>query len=137
VTISHVIKELNHIVTSAAKDGSMNPTCPFEDLIFLKRKFVYDEDLKGWLAPLLEQSIYRSLCYIEPSKKVPIETQMAGILRSANDEWFFHGRRKFEANHAELQLCWQNLNLGLFGNLADWNSLFERWEGSGIETTLT
>jgi len=62
----------------------------FSDTSFLKRKFVFREDLKVWVAQLELESIMKSICYYLPSKSVSKDDQLIDSCTSALRELFFH-----------------------------------------------
>lgn len=64
------------------------------DMSFLKRKFIYHDDVQRIVAPLAMESIYKMLEWTEPSKTEPRESQIASTLGSACTEMFFHVRRE-------------------------------------------
>lgn len=82
-------------VTSADKEGELKDYAKFAEIDFLKRKFVWSKDLKRYVGPIQEESIYRSLC--QYMKSDTDESLIAASnIDGALDEWFFHGREIFE-----------------------------------------
>jgi hypothetical protein len=61
-----------------------------DEISFLKRHFVYREDLGRWVAPLEMSSIGKSLAWFIPSTAVQEEEQILSTLVSALWELFFH-----------------------------------------------
>lgn len=76
--------------TSASKSSVMTKFLAWENTSFLKRKFVYREDLSHWVAPIDISSIMKSICYYLPSKTVSREDQLIDSCVSALRELFFH-----------------------------------------------
>lgn len=68
-------KYLDLKYTSGSKDGKLRTFCKFEDLTFLKRRFLRDDnnDLArgGWLAPLEYQSFLYSAYFTRAKRNVP------------------------------------------------------------------
>jgi len=76
--------------TNAKKTLEMSNFLEFSDTSFLKRKFVFREDLKVWVAQLELESIMKSICYYLPSKSVSKDDQLIDSCTSALRELFFH-----------------------------------------------
>jgi hypothetical protein len=89
--------------TMPDKVSESRPFMHLEEIDFLKRKFVYDEELDFMRAPLDEKSIAKMLNVHVTSKNVTEEEQTVDIIRSANREYWFHGKETFEVRHKQLQ----------------------------------
>jgi len=76
--------------TNAQKTDIMQPYLSWHETSFLKRSFVYREDLGHWVAPLDLDSVMKSICYRLPSKVVSEDEQMIDSCTSALRELFFH-----------------------------------------------
>jgi hypothetical protein len=76
--------------TNAAKTLDMVPFLEFKEISFLKRSFIFREDLGHWVAPLDKESIMKAICYYLPSREVNVEDQMIDSCASALRELFFH-----------------------------------------------
>lgn len=76
--------------TNAQKSKDFKPYLTIGETSFLKRSFVYRDDLKHWVAPLDKTSIMKSVAYILPSKVVSEEEQTLDALVSAMREMYFH-----------------------------------------------
>lgn len=81
--------------TMADKESESVPFIHIDDVSFLKRKWVWSEDVDSWICPLEEESIIKSLTVWVPSKSIDKYAQMVAVISSANNEYFFHGREKF------------------------------------------
>jgi hypothetical protein len=76
--------------TSAQKDGRLSEFVDIHTCSFLKRKFVYREDIDMWVAPLDLHSVLKSLCWLIPSSYVSPYDQMESTVHSALWELAFH-----------------------------------------------
>jgi hypothetical protein len=76
--------------TDANKTGSIRKFLQWHEVSFLKRTFVYREDLGHWTAPLSLDSVMKSIVYYLPSKNISVEDQMLSSCISALRELFFH-----------------------------------------------
>lgn len=82
--------------TMADKEAASVPYIHIDEVSFLKRKWVWDEEVGAWLAPLEEASMIKSLTMWVPSKSVDKYKQMVDTISSACREYFFYGRAKYE-----------------------------------------
>lgn len=76
--------------TNAGKTLDMEPFLRRETASFLKRSFVWRDDLGHWVAPLARESVMKTICYTLPSREVPREVQLTDACISAARELFFH-----------------------------------------------
>jgi hypothetical protein len=76
--------------TNAQKTSDMQPFLTVNEISFLKRNFVYREDLGRYVAPLDLKSVMKTICYYLPSKEVTQEEQIIDSCVSAMRELFFH-----------------------------------------------
>jgi len=76
--------------TDAQKSRDMQPYLSWPQTSFLKRNFVYRQDLGHWVAPIDVESIMKSISYLLPSKSVSPEVQVLQATGSALRELFFH-----------------------------------------------
>lgn len=80
----------NMVYTSAAKGDTLEDFLTIDTCSFLKRKFVYREDLQCWVAQLSLTSLIKSLSWIINSKHVSLEDQMLSTLISVLWELTLH-----------------------------------------------
>lgn len=91
LTVSQVCKDkIGLEITPACKKGELLPFTEPKDVVFLKRHLVWDNDLAMWKAPLLLDSIYKTLTMHIPSGVMTVQDQMLDSLCSAMRELFFH-----------------------------------------------
>jgi len=76
--------------TNAQKTKDFKPFLSLKETSFLKRTFIFREDIGHWVAPLDKTSIMKSIAYILPSKVVSEEEQTLDSVVSAMREMFFH-----------------------------------------------
>lgn len=95
VTISKIYKELGYTATPAKKGNTILPYIPFEDLTFLKRKFVLSADLKSYIAPIDKDSIYKAFMFESRQAGVSPPARLADVAATAQRESFLHGRAAF------------------------------------------
>jgi hypothetical protein len=84
----------------ADKEAKSVPYVHIDQVSFLKRTWRWEHEVKNWVAPLEEKSIVKSLTMWCPSKSIDKYKQMVSVISSANSEYFFYGREKFEEMHA-------------------------------------
>jgi len=90
------LAEIGVEYTMADKESESVPFVHLDDVSFLKRKWKWNPDVNNWVCPLEEESIIKSLTMWVPSKTIDCYHQMTAVISSANSEYFFHGREKFE-----------------------------------------
>lgn len=89
--------------TMADKESVSVPFISIYDCSFLKRKWLWNVDVKNWTCPLEEASIIKSLTMWLPSKSIDKYAQMVAVISSANSEYFFYGRELFEERHSQFK----------------------------------
>jgi len=87
--------ELGITYTMGTKDAEEAPFTKYEDLSFLKRSFIFSEELGCIVGPLNKKSISKMLTIFIPSK-AGINLQIESIMMSAMRESFFWGREYYE-----------------------------------------
>jgi hypothetical protein len=135
--ISKALSSVGVTYTMADKDADSVPFIPVEEISFLKRKFVYSEELGDYAAPLELASIERSLLVNVRSQTITKEAQFIACCASAVREYFFHGRDVFEEKTQMLKKVIDQLNIsGLVekSTFPSWESLVRQWrENSKLE----
>jgi hypothetical protein len=87
--------------TMADKESESVPFISIYNCSFLKRKWLWNVDVKNWTCPLEEASIIKSLTMWLPSKSIDKYAQMVAVISSANSEYFFYGREIFEERYSQ------------------------------------
>ncbi len=98
-SISEAFKTIGVTYTMADKGAKSVPYINIEQVSFLKRTWRWDEELQYWMCPLDEKSMQKSLTVWTKSKTLNAPTQMAQVIMSAHDEYFFYGRERFQQEH--------------------------------------
>jgi hypothetical protein len=131
--------------TMADKVSESVPFVHLSQVSFLKRNFVYNEEVDAVFAPLEEDSIWKSLMIWIPSKDECPQRQAVDIVRSAVQEWFFYGRERYEREVLFLRKMvhdvglWPYVDYGIFPT---WDCLKNRFNTNSVtalaeETTTT
>jgi hypothetical protein len=101
ITLQPIYQQMGYVVTPANKQGVVQPFVKFEDLQFVKRKFVA-HDKFGWIAPIETDSIYKSLMFEDVQMGVSPIQRLHDVISGAQREFFLHGRGAFEQFQGEL-----------------------------------
>ncbi|APG78435.1 hypothetical protein 1 [Hubei picorna-like virus 1] len=101
-SIAAVMKEWGITYTMAEKEALSVPYINISECSFLKRRWVWCERRKRFMAPLEEASIFKTLHTYVASKAIGIGEHHAHLLISANREYFMHGDDVFREKHAVL-----------------------------------
>lgn len=95
--VQSAMKEIGHSYTDALKRSRLERYTPLNEVSFLKRTFVFDDQLQLWRAPLARKSLGRMLLFTKKSEAgVSIDDQEAAIWDTALREAFLHGREAFD-----------------------------------------
>lgn len=100
--IQTVLADIGVEYTMADKESESVPYIHINDFSFLKRRWVWNEEIKNWACPLEEESIIKSLTVWVPSGSIDKYKQMIAVIASAVSEYFFYGRERFEKERAFL-----------------------------------
>ncbi|APG76853.1 hypothetical protein 1 [Beihai picorna-like virus 30] len=138
--IGRILGECGITYTTADKKVITQKGCTWEELSFLKRGFLWDEELGHYLAPLEEASISKSLHnYMKRkgSEELP-ETIAAGAIHAANREFFYFGKAEFNKRRKQLQaVCEEVPSVGKYvGDLPDYEDLKATFLSSGKRTPV-
>lgn len=109
-TIRDHLKTMGIIITLPDKKGDEGEYLSEEKCDFLKRRSRYVPELGHEVGVLDEKSIVRSLMYQVSSNQLP-SIALAGALRSALQEWWFHGRQLFEERRENMKEVFHNFPL--------------------------
>jgi len=94
-SIQNVLKKFNITYTMAQKEAKSSKFIHMNEVDFLKRRFVYDPDIKAVVAPLEMDSIIKSLT-IGTVGSLSNEELVIAVMQSALGEFFYHGKETFE-----------------------------------------
>nr|AWK77875.1 nonstructural polyprotein [Robinvale bee virus 8] len=120
--------------TMADKESHSRPFIHISEISYLKRSWRWDEDVGAVVAPLETGSIEKMLTICNPSGNESPELHMASVMSSALNEWFWHGRTKFEEEREWLWSLAQRHDLVKeleYKGFPTWDQLNERfWKAS-------
>jgi len=120
--------------TMADKESHSRPFIHISEISYLKRTWRWDEDVGAVVAPLEEASIHKMLTICNPSGDESPELHMASVMASALNEWFWHGKAKFEREREWIWSLAQRHNLTKeleFKGFPTWDELKDRfWKAS-------
>lgn len=110
--------------TPALKGNSMTEFMDITTCSFLKRKFVYNEKLSRWVAPLDIDSLFKTLTWMIPSQVLPRDEQCLSAVTSVLWELVFHlDEDKHDSFRAEAEKCMTRIRHGSHINLPTWNDI--------------
>lgn len=122
-TIQETLDNVGITYTMADKEAKSVPYININDCSFLKRSWVFDEDVNSYLAPLEHDSIEKMLMIGVESTSLEEEERACVLIESALNEYFFYGRDVFEEKRKML------LHVARQANILDvaWKSTFPTW----------
>lgn len=122
--------------TMADKEAKSVPYIDISQISFLKRGFIWNEDLEKWTAPLEVKSIAKSLhnyMFRRGSDVLP-EQIAAQAIYNANMEFFYHGREVFEERREQLLEVAEVANVKTFvKTLPTYIDLIDRFNNGGVK----
>lgn len=136
-TIQSTLATIGVEYTMADKTSASRPYINIGEVSFLKREWVWNNEVKGYLCPLDEASIIKSLTVWVPSGTIDKYKQMVAVMTSANNEYFFYGREKFNKEHTFLKGLLTQEPYCFYADektLPSFDELAERWRrASGLD----
>lgn len=112
ITISTVLGKFGVVYTDASKDGVLRKFS--EDVSFLKRGWVWDADMKVYLAPLAWDSVCRMLILGHVNSGAVEQDRLCAVLKASLDASFQHGKQVFLAHRSLVLKCIEEFQLGPF-----------------------
>lgn len=100
-TIQQALDKFGIVYTMAEKERASVPLINIDDVSFLKRKWVWSDELGHYVCPLENDSIDKMLLIGVKSKSISPEAQSVEAMKSALGEYFWYGREIYE-NKLEL-----------------------------------
>lgn len=113
-TVAAKFKEWGITYTMADKEQESVPYIDIDECSFLKRRWVYCDERKVYLAPLEHDSISKTMHTYVASKVIDANEQHAELLMSANREYFMYGYEIFEEKRAMLMELARKYNVSHF-----------------------
>lgn len=102
-TIAEKFSEMGIVFTMADKESESVPYITLDEATFLKRRWVINDELGCYFAPLEHESIEKMLMVWTRSKQIPPEFQGMEIVKTALREYFWYGRDVFNEKKAMFQ----------------------------------
>ncbi len=137
--IQGVLASIGVEYTMADKHSVSRPFIHIREVSYLKRAWRWDEDIGAVVCPLEEASIHKMLTVCLPSDEESREFHMASVMVSAANEWFWHGKHRFEAERAWLIKLAADAGISRelqVKKMPSWEELFARyWDASKGVTT--
>jgi len=137
-SIQGALKTIGVGYTMADKTAKSIPFIDIKDVSFLKRSWRWSDDVNNYLCPLEEASIIKSLTVWVPSKSIDKYSQMVAVITSANNEYFFHGKEKFEEKHSFFKQTLEQEPFNLYVSewtLPSYDELVERFKRASLSTS--
>jgi hypothetical protein len=113
-SVSNALAEYGIVYTMADKTSASIPFLHISSCDFLKRKFVFSEELQKDLCPIDETSIQKMLHCVIKSKVLTMDEQCSEVICCANREYFQYGREVFDMRHEQLQRIIDMHHLNVF-----------------------
>lgn len=135
-TIASVLSGVGIQYTMADKDSASVPFISIAEVSFLKRTFLWNDELKSYMGTLDEESIWKSLMIWVPSATDCPQKQMIDIIRAANSEFFLYGRERFEKETVFLKQLVMEAGLTPYVDKSvflTWDQLADRYIASSHE----
>lgn len=111
VTVSEALSQFGVVYGDAAKTGVLQPFTPWDEITFLKRRFVVDESEGIVKSPIEKASIDKMLLIGIDNRKVPSEERMVNLLRSSLDEYFQYGEDSYNKHFDDVMECVREYSL--------------------------
>jgi len=97
-SLTRAFANIGHIYTDECKSGRVFVSRGLDEVQFLKRSFFQNPDLRGYVGPLEEKTIYEMMNWVRESKfnldeYVAVKENCETALR----EMVYHGREKYES----------------------------------------
>lgn len=98
VTLAPIYKKAGYNISNASKSEILEPVVSPEKVIFAKRGFRKDNNTGTYLAPLDENSIFKSLMFISRHNKSGMseEQLLSQTCEGLQGEFFQYGRERYE-----------------------------------------
>jgi hypothetical protein len=99
VEITRIFEIFGIKYTMADKKAKVVPFIKFHECDFLKRKFIYDDEIGLWKCPIQTNSILKSLAYRDNSSICLDRDHSVSVIMNAQREYFQYGRKSFANFH--------------------------------------
>jgi len=130
--IRDAMVQFGYVYTSPTKDRPLELWDSMESATFLKRRFVYDEQVGRCYAPIEKASIYKPFCWQMEDSGISEGERLYGVAGNAQREAFLHGKDFFEEIKVLIikEFDEKNLTYPLFS----WEDLLVEYNGDTFTT---
>jgi len=136
ITIQQVYRAVGYTVTNADKSGEIRKHIPFENLTFLKRKFVWSDEMSAFLAPIELDSIFKALCFQSKDANLTPRQRLCDVAQTVQREAWLHGRDFFEQTKLDLVEVFEKHQMTIGLRLLDWNMIAEEFRNGTFTTFM-
>jgi len=140
VTIARALGDIGVVYTTADKTTIVNPTINIKDASFLKRNWVWHDELKVFGCVIEHDSISKRLTRCLHSKTYHKEFHSVEVLTSALDDYFWYGKETFEHRRAQFLAIIEHFELQAYCPSADllptWETLVNRFHKQNFQLHL-
>jgi hypothetical protein len=133
--IQDELAKIGVVYTMADKTAESVPFLPIDKVSFLKRSWVFNEDVGSFVAQLEHDSIAKSLLRHLPSKTVCDQKLACDSMYCALLEYFMYGRDEFEKRRMQFQAIVERRELSAYATtFPTYDELVEKYlaNGSGV-----
>jgi len=123
-SIAEAGKDLGFVITTASKNGDEREYIPFEELTFLKRRFVPDGD-GFYFAPLATESLTECIQWVRQGQDQSII--LPQIVLSAASDWFHYGPERYKREMTALNEAMVDAEFEPC--LVSWSNFYASWIG--------
>ena len=138
-SITEVLSTIGVTYTMADKTSTSLPYIPISEADFLKRSWRFEEALGAYVCPLSLDSIYKSLMLGIKSAAISRQEHAENIIRSAHEEFFWHGREVFKEWTAnfEWMISQHELQKYFEVSLLTWDEMCDRYHERSKSFTIS
>lgn len=123
LTLVDLYRSWGYVITPAKKNAELRRQIPFDEGTFLKRRFVWSDELKAYVAPIDTDSIYKALCFQSKEGNVHPNARLQQVALGCQREAFMHGRDFFEQMRKDLRAAFDKHQIGVFFSPLEYEDL--------------
>jgi len=134
-TLQEVLAGIGIEYTMADKEAASVPYIHIDEVSFLKRFWVWNDDLNDYGCKLEMSSLHKMLMMWVPSTTVCPEIQTLAVMESALSEFFYYGKEEFQLRRKQFSSICVKLNLLEFNGgreFPTYQDHIDRWKSSGV-----
>jgi hypothetical protein len=129
--VSRALKSIGVEYTMADKETESIAFIPISKATFLKRRFVFSEDLGAVVGPIDHDSISKRMVRCVKGKNYVPQQHMLAVIKDSLEDYFFYGRYVFEDRRAKFySIAYENGLLDYVDNsnpFPSWDELLNRY----------